>query len=44
MRTGWASAVTVGDYDNDGFDDLFINLLLEHNALYHKTRMEHSPT
>ena len=23
-RTGWASAVTVGDYDNDGFDDLFI--------------------
>ncbi len=21
-RTGWASAVTVGDYDNDGFDDL----------------------
>jgi enediyne biosynthesis protein E4 len=24
MRTGWASAVTVGDYDNDGFDDLFI--------------------
>src|SRR5262249_40312419 len=24
VRTGWASAVTVGDYDNDGFDDLFI--------------------
>jgi hypothetical protein len=23
-RVGWASAVTVGDYDNDGFDDLFI--------------------
>ena len=23
-RSGWASAVTVGDYDNDGFDDLFI--------------------
>src|ERR1022692_1852800 len=23
-RSGWASAVCVGDYDNDGFDDLFI--------------------
>jgi len=23
-RTGWASAVTVGDYNNDGFEDLFI--------------------
>jgi hypothetical protein len=23
-RTGWASSITVGDYDNDGFDDLFI--------------------
>ena len=33
-RTGWASAVTVGDYDNDGFDDLFITYY-GHNALYH---------
>jgi hypothetical protein len=24
LRTGWASAVTIGDYDNDGFEDLFI--------------------
>ena len=24
QRSGWASAVTVGDYDNDGYDDLFI--------------------
>ena len=24
MRTGWASAVTIGDYNNDGFEDLFI--------------------
>src|SRR5439155_14097178 len=32
--TGWASAVTVGDYDNDGFDDLFITYY-GHNALYH---------
>ena len=22
VRTGWASAVTVGDYNNDGFDDI----------------------
>jgi len=32
-RTGWASAVTVGDYDNDGFDDLFITCY-GHNVLY----------
>ncbi len=23
-RAGWASAVTIGDYNNDGFEDLFI--------------------
>jgi hypothetical protein len=34
VRTGWASAVTVGDYDNDGFDDIFITYY-GHNALYH---------
>jgi len=33
-RTGWASGVTVGDYDNDGFDDLFITYY-GHNVLYH---------
>src|SRR5256885_3237373 len=32
-RTGWASAVTVGDYDNDGFDDIFITYY-GHNVLY----------
>ena len=32
-RAGWASAVTVGDYDNDGFDDLFITYWGQ-NALY----------
>ena len=32
-RDGWASAVTVGDYDNDGFDDLFITYY-GHNVLY----------
>ena len=34
VRAGWASAITVGDYDNDGFDDLFITYY-GHNALYH---------
>jgi hypothetical protein len=33
-RAGWASAVTVGDYDNDGFDDLFVTYY-GHNVLYH---------
>ena len=33
-RTGWASAVCVGDYDNDGFDDLFLTYWGQ-NALYH---------
>ena len=32
-RLGWASAVTVGDYDNDGFDDLFITYYGQ-NVLY----------
>ena len=32
-RAGWASAVTVGDYDNDGFDDLFITYYGQ-NVLY----------
>ena len=32
-RDGWASAVTIGDYDNDGFDDLFITYY-GHNVLY----------
>ena len=36
-RTGWASGVTVGDYDNDGFDDLFVtgygqNVLYRNNG------------
>lgn len=33
-RAGWASGVTVGDYDNDGFDDLLITYY-GHNVLYH---------
>jgi hypothetical protein len=32
-RSGWASAVTVGDYNNDGFDDLFITYWGQ-NVLY----------
>src|SRR3989441_728037 len=34
LRTGWSSAVTVGDYDNDGFDDIFITYYGS-NVLYH---------
>jgi hypothetical protein len=33
-RAGWSSSVTVGDYDNDGFDDLFITYYGQ-NVLYH---------
>jgi hypothetical protein len=33
-REGWASGVSVGDYDNDGFEDLFITYWGE-NVLYH---------
>lgn len=37
LRTGWASGVTVGDYNNDGYDDLFItaygqNILYRNNG------------
>src|SRR5258708_32664051 len=33
LRTLWASAVTVGDYNNDGFEDLFITAYGQ-NVLY----------
>jgi len=33
LKTGWASAVCVGDYNNDGFDDLFITYYGQ-NVLY----------
>ncbi|MBI3667003.1 MAG: CRTAC1 family protein [Acidobacteria bacterium] len=33
VRTGWGQGVCVGDYDNDGHDDLFITYWGE-NALY----------
>lgn len=33
-RSGWGQGVCVGDYDNDGFEDLFITYY-GHNALYH---------
>ncbi len=32
-RTGWASAVTVSDYNNDGFEDIFITYYGQ-NVLY----------
>jgi enediyne biosynthesis protein E4 len=33
QHSGWASAVCVGDYDNDGFDDLFVTYWGQ-NVLY----------
>ena len=33
VRTGWGQGVCVGDYDNDGFDDLFVGYWGP-NALY----------
>ncbi len=33
-RTGWAAAVTVGDYDNDGYPDIFLTSYGQ-NTLYH---------
>ena len=34
VRTGWGQGVCTGDYDNDGWDDLFVSYWGE-NALYH---------
>jgi hypothetical protein len=34
VRTGWGQAVCVGDYDNDGNDDIFVSYYGK-NALYH---------
>ena len=33
-RSGWGQGVCVGDYDNDGFDDLFVSYY-GNNVLYH---------
>lgn len=33
LRTGWASGITIGDYNNDGFEDLFITYYGQ-NVLY----------
>src|SRR4051812_6067495 len=33
MRSGWASGVTIGDYNNDGFEDIFITYYGQ-NVLY----------
>jgi enediyne biosynthesis protein E4 len=36
-RTGWQTGVCVGDYDNDGWDDLFC-CFWGHNILFHNNR------
>jgi hypothetical protein len=33
-RTGWGQSVCIGDYDNDGFEDLFVSFFGK-NVLYH---------
>jgi enediyne biosynthesis protein E4 len=34
VRHGWGQGVCIGDYDNDGFEDLFVSYFGK-NALYH---------
>jgi hypothetical protein len=34
IRSGWGQGCCVGDYDNDGWDDLFVSYW-GHNVLYH---------
>ncbi len=34
VRTGWGQGCCIGDYDNDGFDDLFVTYWGQ-NVLYH---------
>jgi enediyne biosynthesis protein E4 len=34
VRTGWGQGVCIGDYDNDGFKDLFVTYW-GHSVLYH---------
>ena len=37
IRTGWGQSVCIGDYDNDGYDDIFVSYFGK-NALYHNNR------
>ncbi len=36
-HTGWQTGICVGDYDNDGWDDLFC-CFWGHNILFHEQR------
>ena len=37
IRTGWGQSVCIGDYDNDGYDDIFVSYFGK-NVLYHNNR------
>ena len=37
-HSGWGQGCCVGDYDNDGFDDLFVTLLRAQRALSQQRR------
>ena len=38
QRTAYTKAVTAGDYDNDGFPDLYVSNFRNGNVLYHNNR------
>jgi len=36
LHSGWGQGVCIGDYDNDGYEDLFVTYFGK-NVLYHQT-------
>jgi enediyne biosynthesis protein E4 len=39
VHSGWGQGVCIGDYDNDGYEDLFVSYFGK-NILYHNNRCE----